>query len=182
MNQRVNEFNSLINGLKQMLYTQQTIYDYDVKTAQGESISLKEYQNKVVLIVNVASYCKFTSQYKELQALYDKYNSDGFEILAFPCNQFLNQEPDDDESIQSFCELNYQTSFPVFAKIDVNGAKAHPLYKYLKNHSRGFLGTSFIKWNFTKFLINKNGEVIKRYSPIIQPLSIENDIELLLNN
>lgn len=181
MSQKVNEFNSLINIMKQMLYNKQTIYDFNVQTTDGKDISLKEYNNKVVLIVNVASYCKFTTQYKELQALYEKYNNDGFEILAFPCNQFLNQEPDDNETIQSFCELNYQTTFPIFSKIEVNGTNAHPLYKYLKNQSRGFLCTSFIKWNFTKFLINKDGQVVKRYSPIIQPFSIENDIQNLLN-
>ena len=158
-----------------------TVYDFNVKDADLNEVSLKEYQDKVLLVVNVASQCGLTPQYKGLQKLYEKYNSKGMEILGFPCNQFKKQEPGTNEEIQLFCEEKYDVSFKIFNKIDVNGPNADPFYNFLKNEQPGILGTKNIKWNFQKFLVNTSGEVIKRYSPTTSPEDIESDIESLLS-
>ena len=154
-----------------------SIYDINVLDDQEQSFSLNHYKGKWLLIVNVASQCGFTSQYKGLQKLYEQFQPKNFEILGFPCNQFLKQEPDSNDKIQLFCQLNYGVTFKVFAKINVNGAKTHPLYQFLKCHCQGFLGTSFIKWNFTKFLVDTSGNVIKRFSPFTKPETIAKFIE-----
>lgn len=156
-----------------------SIYDINITTANGEEKSLADYQGKVLLIVNVASKCGFTPQYKGLQELYEKYKGQGLEILGFPCNQFLGQEPGSNEEIQDFCQVNYGVSFPVFAKIDVNGTNAHPLYKHLTKEASGILGGA-IKWNFTKFLVDQNGKVVKRYAPNTEPEKLTDKIEELL--
>ena len=156
-----------------------SIYDLSVKGADGADISLSDYKGKVLLIVNTATKCGFTPQYNGLQALYEKFNSRGLEVLDFPCNQFGNQAPGTDEEIGSFCELNFGTTFPRFQKIDVNGASASPLYAWLKSQKGGTLGSN-VKWNFTKFLVNQRGEVVKRYAPTAKPTAIEKDIEKLL--
>ena len=156
-----------------------TIYDYTVKGRAGEDVSLSTYKDKVLLVVNTATGCGFTPQYEGLQKLYDKYKEKGFEILDFPCNQFANQAPGTIEEIQSFCTLNYGTTFPRFAKIDVNGKNASDLYKFLKKEKKSALGSS-IKWNFTKFLIDREGKVVKRFAPTDTPESIEADIVALL--
>ena len=156
-----------------------TIYDYTVKGRAGEDVSLSTYKDKVLLVVNTATGCGFTPQYEGLQKLYDKYKEKGFEILDFPCNQFANQAPGSIEEIQSFCTLNYGTTFPRFAKIDVNGKNASDLYKFLKKEKKSALGSS-IKWNFTKFLIDREGNVVKRFAPTDTPESIEADIVALL--
>ena len=158
-----------------------TVYDFNVKDADLNEVSLSEYQDKVLLVVNVASQCGLTPQYKGLQELYEKYNSNGLEILGFPCNQFKGQEPGTNEEIKFFCTEKYNVSFKIFDKIDVNGPNADPFYDFLKNEQPGVLGTKNIKWNFSKFLVNKNGEVIKRYSPTTKPEDIESDIENLLS-
>ena len=157
-----------------------SIYDFEVKTISGEIISMNTFKNKVLLIVNVASKCGFTNQYEGLESLYEKYKDQGLVILGFPCNQFMNQEPLSEEEIQSFCSLNYGVTFPMFAKIDVNGDQAHPLFKYLKEAQKGLLGIEAIKWNFTKFLVDKNGVVINRFAPATKPESLEVDILLYL--
>lgn len=154
-------------------------YKLNALDADGNNISMQEYQNKVILVVNTASKCGFTKQYSQLQTLYDKYKEKGFVVLAFPCNQFAQQEPGDEKEIMSFCQLNYNVSFPLFSKIDVNGKNTHPLFAFLKKEKRGVLG-SRIKWNFTKFLINKEGLVIKRYAPQFEPFAIEKDIQNIL--
>jgi len=141
---------------------------------------MKDYKGKVLLVVNTASKCGFTPQYEELQKLYEEYKDQGFEILAFPCNQFANQEPGDNEEIRSFCKLNYNVTFQLFDKIDVNGKNTHPIYKYLKENVKGLLNSKDIKWNFTKFLVDKNGDVVKRFAPIKKPLSMKKDVEELL--
>jgi glutathione peroxidase len=156
------------------------IYNFTVKDIDNNQVSLTKYKNKVLLIVNTASLCGFTPQYKELQELYDKYKNNNFEILAFPSNQFSNQEPKNNQEIKEFCSVNFQTTFDIFAKIDVNGENQSPLYQYLKDKKSGFLWTKSIKWNFTKFLIDKNGNIINRYAPYTSPLSIENDIKNLI--
>ena len=155
------------------------IYDYTVKGRAGEDVSLSTYKDKVLLVVNTATGCGFTPQYEGLQKLYDKYKEKGFEILDFPCNQFANQAPGTIEEIQSFCTLNYGTTFPRFAKIDVNGKNASDLYKFLKKEKKSALGSS-IKWNFTKFLIDREGNVVKRFAPTDTPESIDADIVALL--
>ena len=175
-------FTLLLGLMKSMLKRNMSIYDFEVQTIDGKTVNLKEYSNKVVLVVNVASYCKFTSQYKDLEALYQKYKDQGFVVLGFPCNQFFNQEPKSNEEILSFCSLQYGVSFPIFSKIDVNGSSSHALFMFLKESCKGFLGTSSIKWNFTKFLINKKGTPVKRFSSIIQPYSMEAHIQELLND
>jgi len=152
-------------------------YDFSAKQIDGKEISMGHYKNNVVLVVNVASKCGFTPQYEGLEKLYKKYHSQGFEILGFPCNQFRNQEPGTAKEIQNFCKVNYGVTFPLFAKIDVNGEHAHPLYVYLKKQAPGFLGTEAIKWNFTKFLIDKKGNVVKRYGSSTKPAEIAGDIE-----
>ncbi|PWH18207.1 MAG: glutathione peroxidase [Anaerolineae bacterium] len=158
-----------------------TIYDFYVEDAQGNLHSLEQYKGKVLLIVNTASHCGFTPQYKGLQALYDEWHEKGLEILAFPCNQFGEQEPEENSVIQQFCQRNYNVKFPVFAKIDVNGPNAHPLYKYLRSQKRTILGDS-ISWNFTKFLVDQHGNVVKRFEPSFEPEKIGSDIKRLLDN
>jgi glutathione peroxidase len=157
-----------------------TVTDFDVRTPGGGSESLSAYQGKVLLIVNVASKCGFTPQYAGLEALYRKYKDRGFEVLGFPCNQFGQQEPGNAEEIASFCSLNYDVTFPVFAKIDVNGDEADPLYDYIKKEAPGLMGLTSIKWNFTKFLVDRNGKVAHRYAPTTKPEDIESDIQRLL--
>ncbi|WP_442755094.1 glutathione peroxidase [Methylocystis sp. JAN1] len=157
-----------------------TLYEIDAKTIDGETRPLRDYAGKTLLVVNVASKCGFTPQYAGLEALYRKYADKGLVILGFPCNQFGAQEPRPESEIATFCSSNYGVSFPMFAKIDVNGADAHPLYKFLKRAAPGVLGSEAIKWNFTKFLVDKSGKVVKRYAPTDTPESIEKDIEAAL--
>lgn len=152
------------------------LYDFSVKSADGQSISLEIYKNQPVLIVNVASKCGFTPQYKGLEELYQKFKDQGLMILGFPCNQFGAQEPGSNDEIQQFCQMNYGVTFPVLGKVEVNGDNADPLFNWLKSSAPGLLGTEMIKWNFTKFLIGKNGEVLKRYSPQEEPMNIADDI------
>ena len=152
------------------------IHDFSVLDAKGNSIPLSQYKGKVMLIVNTASKCGFTPQYEGLEALYQKWRDKGFEILGFPCNQFANQESGSDEEIQQFCKLNYGVTFPVMAKIEVNGRNSHPLYKFLRSETGGLLG-GVIKWNFTKFLIGPDGSIIKRFAPNITPEQIHPFIE-----
>lgn len=156
------------------------IYDYGIKTMDGQDKLLDDYKGKVLLIVNTASKCGFTPQYQGLENLYRRYKDQGFVVLAFPCNQFGHQEPGSESEIQQFCTTHYDVSFPVFAKIEVNGANAHPLYRYLKDEKPGVLGTKAIKWNFTKFLVDRSGHVIRRYAPADKPESLIEDIEQLL--
>jgi glutathione peroxidase len=156
-----------------------SFYDYTVKGRAGEDVSLSDYKGKVLLVVNTATGCGFTPQYEGLQKLYDTHKDKGFEVLDFPCNQFANQAPGTNEEIQSFCTLNYGTTFPRFSKIDVNGKNASDLYKFLKKQKGSVLGSS-IKWNFTKFLIDREGNVVKRFAPADTPESIESDIVALL--
>ena len=157
-----------------------TIYDFSVKDADLKDVSLENYKEKILLIVNVASYCGLTYQYEGIESLYKKYKDKGFEVLAFPCNQFAFQEPGTNEEIKEFCDIKYGVTFKIFNKINVNGSKSHPVYQYLKDQSPGVAGTTQIKWNFTKFLINKNGEVIERFSPQAEADEIEAGIEKLL--
>ena len=157
-----------------------TIYDFQAELLEGQPQKLAAYQDKVVLIVNTASQCGLTPQFEGLEQLYQDYQQQGLVVLGFPCNQFAQQDPSSNAEIGSFCQRNYGVSFPMFAKVDVNGATAHPLYQYLTAEAKGILGTQRIKWNFTKFLINQKGEVIKRYSPIIKPEKIAKDIQRLL--
>ncbi|ERS14297.1 glutathione peroxidase [Alcanivorax sp. PN-3] len=153
------------------------IYDYNAATLDGEERSLADFKGKVLLIVNTASKCGFTPQYKGLQALYQRYKDRGLVVLGFPCNQFGHQEPGDEVEIGAFCEKNYGVDFPMFAKIDVNGSDAHPLYRYLKSEAPGLLGSEGIKWNFTKFLVDREGRVIRRYAPKDKPEALAADIE-----
>jgi glutathione peroxidase len=153
-----------------------SIYDFSAKTIDGTEQALDAYRGKALLIVNVASKCGFTPQYEGLEALYRKLHDQGFVVLGFPCDQFGHQEPGNEAEIKNFCSLNYDVSFPLFAKIDVNGADTHPLYKYLKHEAKGVLGSESVKWNFTKFLVDKAGSVIKRYAPNDTPQSIEKDV------
>ena len=157
-----------------------TVMDFSAALANGEDTALNQFSGKVLLIVNTASKCGFTPQYAGLESLHATFGDRGFSVLAFPCNQFGAQEPGTETEIQSFCDLNYQTSFPLFSKIEVNGAASHPLFTHLKEQAPGVLGSKRIKWNFTKFLINKNGEVVKRYAPSTKPEAITSDIEALL--
>ncbi|QQE80083.1 glutathione peroxidase [Alicyclobacillus sp. SO9] len=157
-----------------------TVYDFAANRIDGSEQSLADYSGKVLLIVNTASKCGFTPQYEGLQAIYQSYRQQGFEILGFPCNQFGKQEPGNSTEIQEFCSLNYQVSFPMFEKIDVNGEEAHPLYRYLKSNAPGILGSERIKWNFTKFLVNRDGHVVKRYASAVKPADMGLDIEKLL--
>lgn len=155
---------------------------FQAKNLQGEVIDLQRYAGQVVLIANTASACGYTPQYQGLEKLYREFQSQGFSVLAFPCNQFGLQEPGSATDIAHFCEKNYGVSFPVFEKIDVNGKDAHPLFQYLKSHAPGILGTEMIKWNFTKFLINKDGSVFKRYPPQTTPEEMRADVLQLLAN
>lgn len=154
-------------------------YDFSARKMNRQEVSMKEYEGKVTLVVNTASKCGLTPQFKELEELYKEYKDKGFEILGFPCNQFAKQDSGSNDEIHEFCQLNYGVTFTMFEKIDVNGANAHPLYKYLKSQAKGLLSKE-IKWNFTKFLIDSNGNVIKRYAPTVTPLKIKNDIENLI--
>jgi len=158
----------------------ETFFSLHAKNSQGEMISLDQLKGKVVLVVNVASKCGFTPQYQGLEALYKKYASQGFEILGFPCNQFGAQEPGSLEEIQQFCKLTYDVSFPLMAKVDVNGDKADPVFRFLKKAAPGILGSEMIKWNFTKFLIGKDGQVLKRFAPQDKPEDLTKDIEQAL--
>ncbi|MBU2880698.1 glutathione peroxidase [Psychrosphaera sp. B3R10] len=155
-------------------------YDFKATSLQGKEIELSEYKGKVVLIVNTASKCGFTYQYEGLQTLFDKYQDKGLVILGFPCNQFGQQEKGDSTEISEFCQLNYGVSFQMFDKINVNGPDCHPLYTHLKSAKRGILGTKKIKWNFTKFLVNKEGEVVSRFATATKPEAIESAIQKLL--
>ena len=153
-----------------------SLYDFTVDDITGHPVRLDRYKGKVVLVVNTASKCGFTPQYKGLEALYRKYRDQGLEVLGFPCNQFGGQEPGNEQEIATFCETNYGVTFPMFAKVDVNGDKAAPLYRHLKSAKPGLLGTEAIKWNFTKFLVDRSGKVIARYAPNDTPESIEADV------
>lgn len=155
------------------------IYDYKVKDRYGDVVSLKDYEGKVLLIVNTATGCGFTPQYDGLQDLYDKYQQSGFEILDFPCNQFANQAPGSNEEIADFCKVTYGTTFPQFAKIDVNGENEEPLYTYLKSQQGGIMGSK-IKWNFTKFLVDRKGNVIARFAPVFTPEKLDEEVKSLL--
>lgn len=156
-----------------------SIYDFTAKSLAGKDVALKEFEGKVLLIVNTASACGFTPQYKGLEALQENYGPRGFSVLGFPCNQFGAQEPGDEAQIAQFCSTNYGVTFPMFAKIDVNGAGAHPLYKFLKDEKGGLLGSA-IKWNFTKFLVDRSGRVVSRHAPTTTPEALSKEIETLL--
>jgi len=157
-----------------------TVYDFAAKDIDGTEQKLDAYKGKAMLVVNVASKCGFTPQYKGLETLYEKLKDKGLVVLGFPCDQFGHQEPGDEAEIKNFCSLNYDVSFPMFAKIDVNGSDTHPLYKYLKHEAKGLLGSEAIKWNFTKFLVGKDGEVVKRYAPTDTPQGIEKEVAAAL--
>ena len=158
----------------------ESFYDFKANDINGKEVSMSSFEGKVVLIVNVASGCGFTPQYEGLQKLYDIHKEEGLEILAFPCNQFGEQEKGDGEEIKNFCEKNYSITFPIFEKVRVNGNDAHPIFKFIKEQKKGFMGTESIKWNFSKFLLSKNGEVIKRYGSLDVPENLEEDIKQLL--
>jgi glutathione peroxidase len=156
------------------------VFEFSAKDIKGKDVPLSEYKGKVLLVVNVASKCGYTPQYKGLQELYQKYHEQGFEVLAFPCNQFGAQEPGTSEAIANFCDISYKTTFPLFEKIEVNGTSTHPLYKFLKQEQKGILGTGIIKWNFTKFLVNREGQVVERFGPQKEPADIDGEIKKLL--
>ncbi len=157
-----------------------TLYDFTAKAIDGTEVSLASYRGQVTLVVNTASKCGFTPQFKGLESLYASYKERGFSVLGFPCNQFMHQDPGSDAEISSFCEMNFGVTFPMFAKIDVNGEAAHPLFKYLASEAPGLLGSKAIKWNFTKFLVDRQGQVLRRYAPTTEPSQIAGDIEALL--
>ena len=157
-----------------------SLYDITVDDIHGKPVRLSRYEGKVLLIVNVASKCGFTPQYKGLETLYDKLHGKGLEVLGFPCNQFGAQEPGSEAEIEQFCELNFGVTFPMFAKVDVNGAHTSPLYKHLKTVKKGVLSSGSIKWNFTKFLVDREGNVVERYAPQVEPKALEADIGKLL--
>jgi glutathione peroxidase len=157
-----------------------SLYDITVDDIHGKPVKLSRYKGKVLLIVNTASECGFTPQYKGLEQLYGKLHGKGLEELGFPCNQFGGQEPGSEKEIEQFCELNYGVTFPMFAKVDVNGAKASPLFQHLKSAKRGLLGSEAIKWNFTKFLVDREGNVVERYAPNTEPKDLEGDVTKLL--
>ena len=157
-----------------------SVYEFTARTIDGKDQSLTDYEGKVLLVVNVASECGFTPQYQGLEELHERFKARGFSVLGFPCNQFGGQEPGDEAQIKGFCETRFGVTFPMFAKVDVNGPHAHPLYNFLKSSEPGLLGTEAIKWNFTKFLIGKNGKPLKRYAPQTRPESIAGDIEAAL--
>ncbi len=157
-----------------------TFQDFEAQTITGQAVKLSEYQGKVVLVVNTASKCGFTPQFDGLEKLWKEYESKGLVILGFPCNQFGGQDPGGNEEIASFCQLNYGVSFPMMAKVEVNGAQAHPLYQWLVKEAPGILGTTSIKWNFTKFLIGKQGQVLGRYAPTDTPKGLKADIDKAL--
>lgn len=157
-----------------------SIYDFKVQDIKGDEHDMAEYQGKVLLIVNTASKCGFTPQFEGLQSMYRDLGDKGLAVLGFPCNQFMNQDPADDDAISQFCSLNYGVDFPMFAKIEVNGPGAHPLYRFLKSKAKGVMGSEKVKWNFTKFLVSREGQVIRRYPPTAKPEAIRADIEKLL--
>lgn len=157
-----------------------SVYDFTATLPGGKNLNLADYKGKVLLVVNTASKCGFTPQYEGLEALHRKYANQGFEVIAYPCNQFGAQEPGDEEEIKNFCSLTYDVTFPLMAKVDVNGDNADPLWAYMKDQQTGLLGSRGIKWNFTKFLINKNGEVVARHGPQVKPEALAKDIEKLL--
>ena len=157
-----------------------TVYDFSAKTIDGHEISMADFEGKVLLIVNTASKCSFTPQYSGLETLHQKYGPTGFAVLGFPCNQFGAQEPGDASEIANFCKLTYEVDFPLFAKVDVNGDTAHPLFQLLKKQAPGLLGSEAIKWNFTKFLVDKHGRVQERFAPATKPLALGSQIEKLL--
>ena len=156
------------------------LHDIEVTTIDGKARKLSEYAGKTLLVVNVASKCGFTPQYEGLEALWRKHGKEGLVVLGFPCDQFGHQEPGNEEEIRSFCSLKYDVTFPMFAKVDVNGEKTHPLYRFLKKAAPGLLGTEAIKWNFTKFLVDRKGKVVARFAPSDAPESLEKDVEKLL--
>ncbi len=155
-------------------------YDFKAKDIKGEEVDFSDFKGDVLLVVNVASKCGFTSQYEGLENVFKKYKDQGFKVLGFPCNQFGAQEPGEEKEIEEFCSLNYGVSFPMFSKVDVNGDNQHPLFKFLKSQAPGLMGTEIIKWNFTKFLINKNGDVLKRFAPKDTPEKIAIELEDLI--
>ena len=157
-----------------------SLYDHEARSLDGKPVSLGDYRGKVLLIVNTASKCGFTPQFTGLEALYRKYRDQGLEILGFPCNQFGAQEPGNAEEIASFCSLTYDVTFPMFGKIEVNGPKTHPLYAYLKSAQKGLLGSEGIKWNFTKFLVDKSGKVVDRYAPTVTPAELDKAVAKLV--
>jgi len=157
-----------------------SIYDFSARDIDGTERSLAEFRGKALLVVNVASKCGFTPQYEGLEALHKEWQTRGFEVLGFPCDQFGHQEPGDEAEIRNFCSLNYGVTFPMFAKIDVNGDNAHPVYRWLKSEKKGLLGTEGIKWNFTKFLIDREGHVVARYAPTDTPAKIAKDLPAVL--
>ncbi|WYP27602.1 glutathione peroxidase [Alkalihalobacillus sp. FSL W8-0930] len=156
-----------------------SVYDFSVKSSKGEEIQLSKYEGKALLIVNTATKCGFAPQFDGLEKLHQEYADQGFEVLGFPCNQFMNQEPVEDDEMENVCKVNFGVSFPLFAKVDVNGSDAHPLYQYLKKEKKGTIGSD-VKWNFTKFLVNQQGEVIERFAPTTKPEKIEPEIKKLL--
>lgn len=160
-----------------MSQTGQSIYEFTAKGLDGKDVGFDQYKGKVLLIVNTASQCGFTPQYAELEKLHEKFGDQGLDVLAFPCNQFGHQEPGNSTEIENFCQTKYGVKFKMFEKIDVNGKSEHPLYAYLKEKAPGVLGSEAIKWNFTKFLVNRKGEVVKRYAPNVNPLDISSDID-----
>ena len=157
-----------------------SIYDFEVKKIDGEITSLEEYKGKALVIVNTASKCGFSPQYGDLQNLYTHYKEEGLVVLGFPCNQFLNQEPGDELEIDAYCKLNHGVTFPMFAKVNVNGKGAHPLFRYLTENAPGMMGSKSIKWNFTKFLVDREGNIINRYAPKTNPMEMEQDIKRIL--
>ncbi|AZT84214.1 glutathione peroxidase [Marinobacter sp. NP-4(2019)] len=157
-----------------------SIYDFKVQDIQGNEHDMAEYKGKVLLIVNTASKCGFTPQFEGLQELYSELGDKGLMVLGFPCNQFMNQDPADEGAISQFCSVNYGVDFPMFSKIEVNGSGTHPLYRFLKKEATGVMGSEKVKWNFTKFLVNREGQVIRRYPPTTKPEAIRADIEKLL--
>jgi len=158
----------------------ETVYDFTVRDIKDNEQSMAEYRGKVLLIVNTASKCGFTPQFEGLQSLHNELGSKGFEVLGFPCNQFLNQDPGDEDAISQFCSLNYGVDFPMFSKVEVNGDGAHPLFRFLKHEAKGLMGSEKVKWNFTKFLVAPDGKVVRRYPPTTKPEDIRADIEKLL--
>lgn len=157
-----------------------SIYEFEVKKINGDTISLEEYKGDVLIIVNTASKCGFSPQYDDLQSLYKQYKDEGLTVLGFPCNQFLNQEPGDELEIDSYCKLNHGVTFPMFAKVNVNGKDAHPLFSYITENAPGMMGSKSIKWNFTKFLIDREGNIVNRYAPKTKPLEMEEDLKRIL--
>ncbi len=158
-----------------------TLYNFEASTIQGKTVALEDYRGQVLLIVNTASKCGFTPQFDGLEKLYEKYRARGFSILGFPCNQFGKQDPGNNSEIEQFCQINYGVHFPMFAKIDVNGPTTHPLFQHLKKAAPGIFGSEKIKWNFTKFLIDRNGDVIARFAPATKPEKLENAVAAALS-